>query len=34
MAKPPEPHEDPVPIQGPVRTAGITHAPAIEGGQQ
>ena len=34
MAKPPEPHEDPVPIQGPVRTAGITPAPAIEGGQQ
>jgi cytochrome d ubiquinol oxidase subunit I len=34
MAKPPEPHEDPVPVHGPVRTAGITPAPAIEGGDQ
>ncbi len=34
MAEPPEPHEDPVPAHGPVRTAGITPAPAIEGGDQ
>ena len=34
MAKPPEPHEDPVPVHGPVRTAGITPTPAIDGGDQ
>ncbi|MEA3389812.1 cytochrome ubiquinol oxidase subunit I [Sphingobium sp. CCH11-B1] len=33
MGKPPEPHEEAVPTHGPVRTAGITPAPAIEGGQ-
>ncbi len=33
MGKPPEPHEDAVPAHGPVRSAGITPAPAIEGGQ-
>ena len=33
MGKPPEPHEAAVPAHGPVRTAGITPAPAIEGGQ-
>lgn len=33
MSKPPEPHEDAVPSHGPVRTAGITPAPAIEGGK-
>jgi len=33
MAKPPEPHESASPAAGPVRTAGITPAPAIGGGQ-
>ena len=33
MGKQPEPHEAAVPAHGPVRTAGITPAPAIEGGQ-
>jgi len=34
MRKAPEAHEDSVPVHGPVRTAGITPAPAIEGGDQ
>lgn len=35
MAKPPQPHEsaDPLAGAGPTRTAGITPAPAIEGGK-
>jgi len=33
MGKPPERHEDALPVHGPVRTAGITPAPAIEGGE-
>jgi len=31
MAKPPQPHESADPA-GPIRTAGITPAPAIDGG--
>ncbi|MBM0105911.1 cytochrome ubiquinol oxidase subunit I [Steroidobacter sp. S1-65] len=31
MAKPPQRHETAEPTQGPVRTAGITPAPAVEG---
>lgn len=33
MGKPPEPHESAEPSKGPVRSAGITPAPAIEGGR-
>lgn len=31
MAKPPQPHETAAPTKGPVRTAGITPAPAVQG---
>lgn len=34
MAKPPQPHESAEPVEhGPIRSAGITPAPAIEGGR-
>jgi len=34
MAKPPQPHESADPVEAPTRSAGITPAPAIEGGRK